>query len=358
MRPKVLIVTGPTGGHFFPGLSLAEQIQRAKWNVLMLIPAREALIKWVEKKNVSFYTLPATYSSDRNLLVFWFHQVKIFLWSWRVLKTERPHLIVATGSYLCVPVVIAGWLFGCKILLHEQNVIAGKTTRVLSLLADRVAVTFPETKGLPLRRLVVSGFPLVSDFLVKRERSQVLSSLGLSPGKTTLLVVGGSQAARALNELLVVNAPLCLKEDLQCLHLAGSEAERVQEAYNQAGVPAIVFRFCYDMASVYSASDLAVARAGAGTLVELVSWRLPALLVPYPYAGGHQEKNAEWLFQKQACLIMKQSNQNQMNKEFPDMLKSLLAQREVIRSRLARIKLADTEGRLLQLAGRLLAARN
>jgi len=345
MKVKVLVVTGPTGGHFFPGLALAEKIlSQTDWEVVLLIPPREMLKTWVKRKGVKAILVDFLPFSLKKIHRFFPVWKKTFLRSWQIIRKEKPHLVVGTGSYTSVPVILSGWLAGSQILLHEQNVVAGKANRFLALLATEVAVTFPETKGILLRKYQLTGFPLLSDFRKRWDKDAVLKSFGLQPEGTTVLIMGGSQSARALNELAINNIKVFQEENLQCLHLAGPDASGVREVYRRCGVPAVVFDFSYEMDKLYSACDVAIARAGAGTLVELVDRSIPALLIPYPFAGSHQVKNASWLLERQACFVLEQTDR--MNEEFPAVFKKLLQERHFITQKLSLLQLADNSDRL------------
>jgi len=353
---KILIATGPTGGHFFPGLALAERIRKmTDWSVVMVVPPRPALRAWLVRKEISSIELPDVPFKLREFWRLPGRWLNIFRRAGQIITREKPSLVVGTGSYASLAVVLAAWMNGCRVVVHEQNIVAGKTTRLLSLLADRVAVTFPETRGLSRLRCEVTGLPLLEDFSYRLERNKALESLGLDAGKVTLLVMGGSQASRALNRLVLTNLKLFRKENLQCLHLAGPEREEVGEAYRRAGVRARVFDFSCEMGLLYSASDVAVARAGAGTLVELVNRQLPAILVPYPYAGGHQRENARWLLKKGGCLLLEQGAR--MREEFPSLLQQLLKERDLMRARLSRLHLTDDRECFLSLIKGLVASK-
>jgi UDP-N-acetylglucosamine--N-acetylmuramyl-(pentapeptide) pyrophosphoryl-undecaprenol N-acetylglucosamine transferase len=199
------------------------------------------------------------------------------------------------GSYACVGPAAGALLRKVPVVLHEANVIPGRAVRMLSAWASAVAVSFEETRfHLRRKNLVLTGMPLRS-----RLRQPSPPPEDLSRDRFTLLVVGGSRGAHALNEAVTqaVTAVAQGGRDLQVAHLTGSTDETpVRDAYRRAGLHASVAAFTHEIGALYRAADLAICRAGAATCAELLAFRLPSLLVPYPYATrDHQMANARAL---------------------------------------------------------------
>jgi UDP-N-acetylglucosamine--N-acetylmuramyl-(pentapeptide) pyrophosphoryl-undecaprenol N-acetylglucosamine transferase len=227
-----------------------------------------------------------------------------FVQALRILARFRPEVVIATGGYVTVPVVLAArvlratGLSRVRIAVLEPNAVAGLANRLLGPLADEVWVAFAHAASSLARNAVRTGTPVRASLLLARPPHVARRSLGLDPVKTTIVVMGGSQGARRINDALaqmIVGEPL--PPDWQVLHVSGPrEADRARKALQDAGSPADVTVVPYldDPGAAYAAADVVVARAGASTLAELAATGTPSILVPYPHAAGdHQSHNAE-----------------------------------------------------------------
>lgn len=228
------------------------------------------------------------------------------LWYWREL---RPDVVFGLGGYASLVPVICAYIRRVPVLLLEQNVVPGKATRFLAPWADLVLCHW-EASGQWLscrERIRFTGTPLRWDALVRPTTESPSTSKG-----PTLLVLGGSQGARVLNNAMVEGLPL-LKDrlpGLRVIHSTGKEDyARVKGAYRRLGMEDGVFDFLGDMGVAYSSADLVLSRAGATTLAEITAWGLPAVLIPYPYsADGHQYRNAEELAVRGAAVVVEERN--------------------------------------------------
>ena len=229
--------------------------------------------------------------------------------AWRIVGHFRPHVILATGGYVCVPVVLAGWLHRVDSLIYLPDIEPGLAIRFLARFATRVAVSFEASSPfLPASKVVVTGYP-VRRALFQVERETARHRMGLQEGERTLLVFGGSQGAHRIN-LSVYEVAAQLAELCQVIHICG----RADESWlreRRVRLPRHLrrrYRVCpylhEEMAHALAAADLAVARAGAATLGEFPALGLPSILVPYPYAGAHQERNARILAQAGAAVVI------------------------------------------------------
>ncbi|MDE2120753.1 MAG: UDP-N-acetylglucosamine--N-acetylmuramyl-(pentapeptide) pyrophosphoryl-undecaprenol N-acetylglucosamine transferase, partial [Betaproteobacteria bacterium] len=221
----------------------------------------------------------------------------------RALRAERPRVVLGMGGYISVPGGLLAPLFGARLVLHEQNAVAGMSNRLLARLASRVMCAFPgalpgaDWVGNPVRQAI-------------RELDDPAVRYASRGGPLRLLVVGGSLGARALNELLPrALALLEPSQRPQVLHQSGrQQVDALRQAYAAAGVDADCREFIDDMAGAYAQADLVVCRAGASTVTEVACAGVAALFVPFPFAvDDHQTANARYLADAGAALLVQQA---------------------------------------------------
>lgn len=215
------------------------------------------------------------------------------------LSAWKPDLVVGTGGFVCVPAVVAARLLGVPVVLLEQNAVPGRATHLLSRFAKAVCLSFEETaRFFPGRHTVWTGNPLRGS-IVLGDKAEARRALGLDPERPTLLVVGASQGAASINDAVVGALPQWRDQSWNIVHLTGrNHLARVLAKVEsfQAENPRLAYQahgFRKDMETLYSAADLVVSRAGATSIAEMTCLGLPTILVPYPYAGGHQKENAK-----------------------------------------------------------------
>jgi UDP-N-acetylglucosamine--N-acetylmuramyl-(pentapeptide) pyrophosphoryl-undecaprenol N-acetylglucosamine transferase len=238
------------------------------------------------------------------------------LWSRarRCFRSFAPDVVVGFGGLVSAPVVLAARLRRRRIaaLLHEQNAAMGRANRLLARWVDRVALSFPDTQARPGRTpAVLTGLP-IRPAIGGAAREDAADRFGLNPDRPTILVLGGSQGARAVNRLMTrLLASLSPEEraQWQFVHLTGTSDEgMVRRAYAAAGATAWVAPFLGAMGAAYAHADLVIARAGASTIAELACCGIPAILIPYPFAGGHQRANASLVKACGAGVVVEESS--------------------------------------------------
>ncbi|MFH1640975.1 MAG: glycosyltransferase, partial [Candidatus Omnitrophota bacterium] len=193
-------------------------------------------------------------------------------------------------------------------LIHEQNVVCGRANRLLLRFADKIAVSFPETSEYLERyrkKIVVTGNPMRKD-LSRIDKNKALDYFSFDKKKFTILVMGGSQGSHRVNTaFLKAVSKIPDKSRLQVIHLSGAEDYgSLKEAYKGLNINAELFGFLASMQYAYSACDLVLSRAGATTISEIIFYRLPAIIIPYPFAYQHQLDNAKILEKKGLAIII------------------------------------------------------
>lgn len=314
MKRKVTFVfAGPSGGHLFPAVAFAESYRelRPDENILLVTGRRAHAFKTLfstDLFNEIIYVEDFVFTRGMSPGQF-FRAFGSFLTA--AIRTAEiffrysPRLAVGFGSYVSLPGIFLAWIFRIPILLHEQNVVPGKATRCLSPLADAVALSFEETR-LPRTRgkkISVSGLPL---------RCRLKQAAGLpkpekQDARLWFLIVGGSQGAANLNRLAWETFSLLNPEEkakIAVIHITGEkDYAEAKSRYEAIGLCAEIFSFHEHLEDCYRKADFAITRAGANTMFELALFRLPAVVVPYPYAMNHQRENAEIFAAKNAIIL-------------------------------------------------------
>lgn len=297
MVDKVMVCAGGTGGHLFPAIALAEELQERDPELeVMFIGGKLSTTPWFARDRFSFREIScATVTSYRpaSLCRSALAVAKGIRESLGHIRQFQPDVAVSFGSYYAFPAAVAVRLARIPLILQAGDAVPGKAIRLLSPLAYCTALQFPEAAKHIYGETEVVKMPMKHHKRVSASEARAHYGLGIH--EPTLLVFGGSQGAEALNQLMVAAAEYLPKE-LQIIHLTGA-AERVEEvlkAYRNRGLRAHVKPFETAMHLAWCAADLAVCRAGAATIAEMRHFECPAILVPYPYAADrHQDFNAD-----------------------------------------------------------------
>jgi len=289
---------GGTGGHLFPGLAVARELERlAEAEVMFIGSGRPLEVDVLSRAGYALETIRVAGLMGRGPLAKLSVLIRLpgaALRAGRILTKFGAELAVGLGGYSAGPVGLAAGRRKVPLVLLEQNVMPGRTTKWLSRRAVRIFTSFAETsRVLGEAKCVLTGNPV---------RAEVAAAAGAPrpvDGRFHLLVFGGSQGARAINQALAQAAAALggAADHLAIVHQTGpGQTAEVEAAYARAGLRAEVHEFIHDMAAAYVLADLAVCRAGATTLAELSAAGVPAILIPYPFAAaGHQEQNARAL---------------------------------------------------------------
>jgi UDP-N-acetylglucosamine--N-acetylmuramyl-(pentapeptide) pyrophosphoryl-undecaprenol N-acetylglucosamine transferase len=304
MIRRVIVAGGGTGGHLFPGLAVIEELRRRQrgLEVLFVGTARgieaRVLPRAGEKLELLEVT-PLKGQSPGKLVQSVLRLPGAMGRAAGVVRRFRPDLVLGVGGYASGPILAAASALRVPTAVMEQNAKVGLTNRMLSGLVDRAYLTYPETVAeFGAHKAVVAGNPVRRAFVRAARRAET-DPMGFEARSETVLVLGGSQGARALNQV-VPEALARFGVDargLRVVHQAGQAmCDEVAATYRDLGVDADVVPFIDDMARAYERAAVIVARAGATTLAELCAIGRPSILIPFPHAADdHQGKNAESL---------------------------------------------------------------
>jgi UDP-N-acetylglucosamine--N-acetylmuramyl-(pentapeptide) pyrophosphoryl-undecaprenol N-acetylglucosamine transferase len=314
---RIIISGGGTGGHIYPAIAIANEIK-------ILCPEAEILFVGakgkmeMEKVPKAGYPIEGLWISGlqrkftlSNLLL----PFKLLASSWqarRILKRFKPDAVVGVGGYASGTLLY--WATRAKIpaLIQEQNSFAGLTNRNLAPKVQRICVSYEGMEHFfPKEKILITGNPIRQDiYQVGKKRERALQHFGLNPDKKTLLVIGGSLGARRINESIAQNLDKLVEAGLQILWQTGKNSfEHPENTQSYLQNPAVKkTEFIYEMDLGYAVADLVVSRAGALAVSELCLVQKPSIFVPLPSAAeDHQTKNAEALVNKQAGLLVKDS---------------------------------------------------
>jgi UDP-N-acetylglucosamine--N-acetylmuramyl-(pentapeptide) pyrophosphoryl-undecaprenol N-acetylglucosamine transferase len=311
---NVVIACGGTGGHLFPGLAVGQELRQRGCAVTLMVSPKEVDQQVIQSiTGMGIVTLPAVGLTPARFPGFMRGLWRSYRLARACFAQRPPRFVLAMGGFISAPPVIAAKRCGAKTFLHESNSIPGRANRWLAPWVDGAFVFFPTAADkLAARRIEVVGMPVRPQFLEPMAPGAARAAMGLAPEAPVLLVMGGSQGARKINELMVQFAPQLRQAipNLQFVHLTGvHDLESVRARYKALDIPALVHAFWGEMALALAAADVAVSRAGSSSLAELAARQLPAILIPYPSAAdNHQFHNARAFAQSGAARLLPQDN--------------------------------------------------
>ncbi|MBU1087778.1 MAG: undecaprenyldiphospho-muramoylpentapeptide beta-N-acetylglucosaminyltransferase [Candidatus Omnitrophica bacterium] len=320
---KILICAAGSGGHIYPALSLAQSLQAADKNIqIFFLSNKKAISREIFKKTSDKVFIADFISPYRGkwtnpfkfflknlgfLLKFISETIKVFF----LILSLKPDAVIGFGGIVSITAISFARLLGAPTLIHEQNIMPGQANKLLSRYVTKVAVGFKQSSKYFKQAVVFTGNPLRQD-IEQVDQLAACESLGLGKNLFTILIFGGSQGSRFLNTSFtqaIAGLEHNLKHDLQIIHISGTkDVAALVDFYQQQNIQAKVFSYCGKMSVVYSAADLVIGRAGAGTINEVCFFAKPIIFIPYPYAGGHQKLNAEFMRKQGAACLLFENN--------------------------------------------------
>lgn len=310
---NAVIACGGTGGHLFPGIAVAEVLHQRGHEVMLFVSEKEIdSLALSTRSQFRFEKLPVIgLPSLYSPAIFGF--IRRFSESLSrcrsIYESFKPQAVLGMGGFTSTAPILAGRLRGASTFIHESNAVPGRANRLTARMVRAVLLGFKECAPFfPKARTEVTGTPIRTE-LQRLDRSVALAKLGLCGDLPTLLVMGGSQGASGINQAIIKSLPSLRDLSLQVIHLSGARDQRlVADNYRRENIPAFVAAFHHRMEEVYSAADLAVARAGAASLAELAFFALPGILIPFPHAtDDHQTRNAEIFVRAGAAILLRES---------------------------------------------------
>lgn len=319
---RCVISGGGTGGHIYPALAIAEGIQKKYNDVEIIYAGSESGPEkdLAQRAGLEFRPIPVAPLTGRMSLKLLASAFKNFCGvsaSSRFLKSYKPDIVIGTGGYVCGPVMLAATKCNFPTLLHEQNAVMGRANKMLSDKVDKICLTFNIISGdfKEYKKSVITGLP-VREKILSADKAKGIEFFGLDPQKKVVLITGGSQGARHINQVLLECVPEIIKAGGQVLHLAGpklyEETLQMAESLGFANEPNYkAVSYLHEMEMALGAADIVICRSGASFLAEVMAVGRASILIPYPYAiGDHQRANAMSLVNRKAAAMVLDSDLN------------------------------------------------
>ena len=312
---RIVIAGGGTGGHLFPGIAIAKEFmaRNSATRVIFISTGNRLERTVLSKAGFDLRSIQVAGIKGRGI----WDQIKsvlkipgAILAAMGLLKNFSPDLTVGLGSYSAGPVVTGAWLMRIPIVIHEQNIWPGITNRILSRCADRIYISFENTKSsLNPHKVYWTGNPVRPELLACADRPKDATAQEIRQARFTVLIIGGSQGAHRINlAMIAALGHLQHAERLHFVHQTGeADEEAVSQAYRGNKVSAQARSFFDNMAEQYRQADLIICRAGATTVAEITALGKAAIFIPFPYAAdNHQMLNAADLASDGAAEIIEE----------------------------------------------------
>jgi len=329
---RILIACGGTGGHLAPGIALAQRLQSRGDSCQLLISSKQVDKRLIQNyPELNFHGLGASALKKGPLgaiQTLWTHFLSL-LQCLKLISQQRPTAVIGFGGFTTFSAGIAAWLSGTPLLLHESNHRAGRVVRYLARFAKKVYLphgTVSIPRSISEKKVSYANNPLRTD-LKRLNKDEARLALGLPVRGKLLFVTGGSQGAHSINQWALEHEDKLLKAGIHLYCLTGplNDMDHTKQVNLPLGqVAKSVFeKFSDKMHLLYTAADLVIARAGAGTINELIAFERPSILIPYPFAADdHQKANAAYVERNGGCVIVEQTNLDNLFKEASHILKS------------------------------------
>ncbi|WP_320673627.1 undecaprenyldiphospho-muramoylpentapeptide beta-N-acetylglucosaminyltransferase [Prochlorococcus sp. MIT 1341] len=304
--PKLLIAASGTGGHIYPALAVAKALP-ATWQCRWIgVPDRlEAKIIPTEY-HLTTVSAGGLQNSFFHKLLRLLQALAVSLKIRRLIKKEKIQVVFTTGGYIAAPAILAARLCQIPVLLHESNVIPGKVTRFMGRFCKVVAIGLPDTaRQIPRIKTILTGTPVRAEFY-QIQPVPTWVPIGSGP---LLIVIGGSQGAIGLNRMVRPLLPSLLEAGCRVVHITGNNDKEI----NHINHPNLIEKkFTEEVAGLLQNADLAISRAGAGSISELAICGTPSILVPFPNASDrHQDANASCVASFGGAVIVHQHKANE-----------------------------------------------
>ncbi|MCK5106079.1 MAG: undecaprenyldiphospho-muramoylpentapeptide beta-N-acetylglucosaminyltransferase [Elusimicrobiales bacterium] len=320
MDKRILMASGGTGGHFYPGFAIAQELRKRNWQVVFLVKKNDPALPIIENNNftacrLDIKSLPRSFNPFKHLS-FCAKLLKSIIQTGKIIKDFKPLLTVGMGSYVSFPATLACKFSHIPVIIHESNAKFGIANYLSGYFAKKTLLGLNIKKNPFKEKSVLSGTPVREFFSQTIPQNTAKKNLNLKENLPVFLAFGGSQGAKKIN-LSIVRLIKSLENKLdkfQIAHITGKrDFKSITEEYKKQNLieqPNIkIFDYRSDMDVLYAAADIVVSRAGASTIAELMLLKKPAFLIPLPNsAADHQVKNAKILADNDCAVLIEENN--------------------------------------------------
>ena len=331
---KTIIAIGGTGGHVFPGCSLADHLNKNKDKYEVKLVTDKRGFKFLKGyKNSNIYTLPSSPFINKNIFTIFF---SIFLILYSIIRSliflifNRPSLIFGMGGYASFPICIAATILRIKFIIYENNLIIGKANKYLLPFANKIFVSYKDLEGISKKyeNKICEIGNIIKEKIINlyKENKEKKENL-----KLNVLVLGGSQAARVFAEKLPYIFQKCANEKMHFKvyqHCLPQQNEQLSLFYKNAKIDFEIFNFSSNLIEYFSKVNLAITRSGSSILAELSNANIPFISIPLPTsAENHQLNNAIYYTKKNFCFLIEEKD---LNNELFSLIKSIYEDRSLL----------------------------
>lgn len=315
MSLRVIIACGGTGGHLFPGIAVAQRLRARGHEVLLLISEKKVdAVAAADHPELSFATVPGVGMPplfSPRVIPFAWKMWKTLRHTKKIVRDFKADAVIGMGGFTSLPPAMTGRSFGARTFIHESNAIPGKANRLTARFCDVVLLGIADCASyFPGKDTRVVGTPLRESMLAIPDREASYGFFQLDPTKKTLLIMGGSQGARGVNQAVLATLPHLDPARVQFLWLTGAlDEEEVRAAVAKTSLQAFIAPFHGRLDLAYPIADICVARSGGSSLAELAQFGVATILIPLPTAADdHQTRNAEAYAKQDAAILLPQKD--------------------------------------------------
>jgi len=306
-KNNLLVAASGTGGHIFPALAVSKELED-EWNIHWLGAHQRLGANFIPNK---YNLITLNIKTPKKSIFLLYQYLEILMATFqiiRILKEKKINFVFTTGGYLSAPTILASKLLRIPVIIHESNLIPGMVTKYFGFLCNYVLLGFEKTNAyLKNCKTIFTGTPLREEFY-KFNRLPDWAPKGNRP---LLIVMGGSQGAKAINQIIYESLEFLIKKEFRIVHIIGECNQKSVKFKNSRNY--VQKKFTDEIAALIQNCDLVISRSGAGTINELIETEKPSILIPYPYSkNNHQEKNAILLAENGGSVLI---NQNKISKE-------------------------------------------
>ncbi len=311
---KVIITAGGTGGHIYPAIAIADSLKRKNPAIKILFVGAEGKME-IEKVPKAGFDIIGLPIAGINRSHFWknillpLKLLKSILRANKIIRDFQPNTIIGFGGYASGPILLLAKSKRIPYFIQEQNSFAGLTNKLVAKNAQKIFVAYPNMeKFFPKEKIIWTGNPVRQELIEnKHSKESALNHFGLKNNKTTLLIIGGSQGARSINQSIAQGLAQLDKDSVQLIWQTGISFEKEAQILlkNQKDLVHYCAAFIYEMDQAYSAADIILSRAGALSVSEICLSAKPSILIPFPNAAeDHQTENAKVLEKAKAAILI------------------------------------------------------